>query len=294
MKKFLRNTFFFIVAIFLILTTIAAISLYSLRKSNFYKPSFISNVEQNTFDYIILGSSTGLTTLNTSQIDSITGFTGINLSIDDTSMSSHYLMLEHFIAENKEVKTCVLSINYGDINNANPDLSGNDYRFLPYVSREYVSSYYNSLSKNKDNPLALATNAPFVGVGYYNAEILFPSLISLLKPNKRNRFDERGNYVYPNSKEIKDKKRITSTIRAANPYFKKIQDVCKENSIKLIVYHPPMYNNTVIFNDCTMPFINHSNILKEKPFFYDYTHVNGLGRKKASTIFSESLKQFIP
>ena len=110
MKAFLKCIGVIILMAFIATWVMSYGSLYVLRRSSFYKPSFLVNgLDENKLDYIVIGASTGLTTLNTVQIDSITGLTGINLSMDDTGIASHYLMLEHFLNEGKTTEICVLA-----------------------------------------------------------------------------------------------------------------------------------------------------------------------------------------
>ena len=182
MKRFIKNILRYALAAFVLLQVIGFASLYALRTSSFYKPSFVVNsISETEFDYVILGSSTGLTTLNSSQIDDLTGLRGLNISIDDTSMSSHYLMLEHFLESEKSTRQLLLAISPGDIGNDQPKLSGNDYRFLPFISNDYVQEYYASFSSKEAQISAVSKYFPFMGVGYYNAELFYPSIVSVFQ-----------------------------------------------------------------------------------------------------------------
>ncbi|MGB4775135.1 MAG: hypothetical protein WBP45_08185, partial [Daejeonella sp.] len=134
MKRFLIKITIYALAICTTLNTTAFISLYFLRRSNFYKPQFIVNgISESELDYVVLGSSTGLTSLDTKLIDSITNKIGLNISIDDSGLASHYLMLQHFYEKNKTTKCLVLVITPWDISTPNPRLGNNDHRFLPNI-----------------------------------------------------------------------------------------------------------------------------------------------------------------
>ena len=156
MKLFLKkiSTLFFV---FIVLAMIMSFgSLYILRQSSFYKSSFLVNqVPQDNFDYVILGASDGLTTLNTKVVDSILSIEGLNLSMDDTSLSSHYLMLQHFLAEGKQTNYCVLVASALGFDTNPKALSNNDYRFLMYNNRPYVSDYFRQFS-DRDAKIYLA------------------------------------------------------------------------------------------------------------------------------------------
>jgi hypothetical protein len=289
MKLFFKYIVGFLVLVFLMANIISAGSLYVLSKSDFYKPSFLVNsVDETKFDYIILGASTGLTTLNTGVIDSITGLKGINLAIDDTGMANHYLMLQHFLAEGKQTNICVLVSSIEGYNENQEYIGDNDYRFLPFIKRPYVQDYFSSLKpKSTINTLKQSKWMPFLGVSYYNTELFFPSLLAAVKPANRNRFDSHGNYAYPNRKVKFDNiKKKSFKINFSSNYLKKLQKLCNANNIKLVYYFSPLRTKSLLFNQDIKNSINHSNIFKDDTYFYDDIHVNVKGNKKASLLFS--------
>ncbi len=283
MQKFILHTLKYILFILIVLNVASALSLWVHRKSAYYKPSYlVSQVEQDDFDYIILGSSTGLTTLNSIQIDTITRLSGINLSMDDSSLSSHYLMLSHFLNLGKTTRKVVLSISEGDLENENPKLSGNDYRFLPWISKPYVRTYYASFSGKKAQGLAMSRYLPIWGISQYNSVLFFPSLQAILQPQKRNRFDRYGNYVYPNSGGVNTISEKETHIQINNPFFNKLKALCDDHQIELILYQPPVANKNVLTINTDLEWINHSKLLNDSKLFYDNAHVNAEGRFIAS------------
>jgi|TARA_R110000850_G_scaffold275701_1_gene415554 hypothetical protein len=290
MKKGLKQFIFYACVTLVIANGLAWGILYIHTKAAFYKPAFLTNqVLDSRFDYIILGSSIGLTTLNTFVIDSISQRKGINLSMDDTGLASQYLMLQHFLAENKETDYVILVLNSWEVMNTSGELSDNDYRFLPFVSRDYVYEHFVSLEEGFP-VLSGSKYLPFLGVGYYNTELVAPSVASLFNTTKRNRFDERGNYVYPTSGTPPEKKFSEITLQFRNPYLDKIQSLCEAHEITIILYQPPSYK-TEVLNVNTQGYINHSSLLKDKMFFYDAMHVNAKGREAASIEFAEEFKR---
>lgn len=293
MKRFIKYIGLLVIGVLILVNLISAFSLYMLRQGSFYKPTFLMNkVKTNAFDYVVLGASTGLTTLDTKIIDSISGKNGINLAIDDTGLSNHYLMLKHFIASGKTTKYCVVVPVVDAIDNVINYQGDNDYRFLMYVQKDYVSDYYNNLlPKRGFNVLKNSKWMPFLGVSYYNSELFFPSLVSIMNPNKRNRFDEKGNYTYPTSSlalGIIDKKE--KYIGFKNAYLNKIEDLCYANNVKVIYYLTPDRTRTVVHDKINQAIVNHSNIFENNLYFYDDIHVNKLGNRKASELFAIELK----
>lgn len=274
---------------FLILNGIAFLSLFLLRKSNFYKPQFLENgVVEKDFDYVILGSSTGLTTLDTKLIDSITGKKGLNISLDDSGLPSHYLMLQHFYALQKKTKCLVLAITTWDMAVTNPVLNENDYRFLPDVNEKYIFEYYKKLELSNFKVLSFSKYFPIIGVAYYNTELFYPSIVAAFQPENRNRFDDKGNYSYPAFGGPKAKVYETKNLEIKNPYFIKIKQFCLDNNIKLILYQSPVFKTKVITND-NQYLVNHSDLLKDSTLFYDNIHVNSKGRSICSERFASYL-----
>lgn len=277
-------------------TALSCGSLWCLRQSSFYKPTFLANnIQETKFDYVILGASNGLTTLNTKVIDSMLSSEGINLSMDDTGVSSQYLMLQHFLAVGKQTKFCILASSPSSFDLGRHEVNDNDYRFLMYSNQPYVSEYYKQFSGNRANILYYSKWMPVLGVSYYNAELFYPSLLSVLDSKKRNRFDEKGNYTYPisdNTDEI-----MTDfedmPIHFSNDFIKKIKTLCDKNGIKLICYISPIKTKKAITNLADYSVINHSNALTNSKYFYDEIHVNSLGRQASSINFANVFKEII-
>ena len=98
MKLFILKIVKYVTVIILMANILGWTGDLILRKSSFFKPSFLLNnyKQGEQFDYFILGSSRGLTTLDSKQIDSSLSTKGINLSMDDTDLKTHLLMLNHF------------------------------------------------------------------------------------------------------------------------------------------------------------------------------------------------------
>ncbi|WP_053977517.1 hypothetical protein [Mangrovimonas xylaniphaga] len=296
MTAFLKRIGIIVLGIFGVSMLVSMGSLWALREGDFYKPSFLVNgVSTSDFDYIVLGASTGLTTLNTKVIDSVLHIEGINLSMDDTSISSQYLMLEHFLASGKHADICVLASSASSYDAISIHISDNDYRFLPYVSRGYISDYYASFSGTAAGVSGLSKWLPMAGVGYYNAELFYPSLISLVAPQHRNRFDSKGNYTYPVGSGAS--KRILSrhpkTIYFKNTYLAKIKALCDSHDIQLVCYVSPLEQQEAILEQTSYDVINHSTLLKDSRYFYDAIHVNTLGRHVASLQFSEDFRSYV-
>jgi hypothetical protein len=289
MRHFLRQ-FGFLLLTFVGLSTLMSFGcLWQLRQSSFYKPSFLVNsVKENNFDYIVLGASTGLTTLNTKVIDSVLDTKGLNLAMDDTSMPSHYLMLQHFIAEGKKTKYVIIAPSNLNFDSEKAQFSDNDYRFLMYVNRPYVYDYYKQFDIKESHLLKGSKWLPMLGVSYYNAELFYPSLVTMTNPERRNRFDNEGNYSYPMTSfnESYVKERNVSSLILNNLFLEKIKVLCEQHQIQLICYVSPMATKTIQVNSSAYHIVNHSDLLLDSSYFYDDIHVNVFGQKTSSISFA--------
>lgn len=289
MKQFFKNVLVVSIVSAALASIVSYGSLYALRQSAFYKPSFLANhVSQDQFDYIILGSSTGLTTLHTKAIDSIIGTTGLNLAIDDTGLSSQYIMLQHFIAQGKKAKYCILAPSASSFDVNYQDVSDNDYRFMPFVNEPYVHDYYKRYNSRRAGLLSGSKWVPLLGMSYYNTELFYPSLLSVFNSEKRNRFDDKGNYTYPVTQRPAET--ITTTtelkIEFKNTDIENIRALCELNDMKLICYFSPMQKKEVVTQNLEYKIINHSNLLDNTMYFYDAIHVNHKGREISSASFA--------
>jgi hypothetical protein len=288
MKQFLKSIGLYGLISFLFFNGIAFLCLFILGKSNFYKPCFVKNRKNsNSFDYVVLGSSTGLTTLDTKLIDSLSGKKGLNISMDDSSLNTQYLMLQHFLNSEKKTKCLVLAVTPWDLENNSPKLNNNDYRFLPFINEDYVYEYYLSMESDLFKPLAYSKYIPLIGMSYYNTELFYPSILAAVNSKKRNRFDDLGNYSYPSYGSPNKINNEVINLELNNPYFSKISKLCEFHNIRLVSYISPIYKTKVNVDGIMIELVNHSSFITDKKMFYDNIHVNKIGRRVCSKEFAK-------
>jgi hypothetical protein len=292
MKKFLIKIGVYGFLSFLLLNLIAYVALFFLGKSQLYKPQFLKNgIAEQHFDYIVLGSSTGLTTLNTKTIDSVMNWNGLNLSMDDSSLNSHVLMLEYFLSMGKKTEKVILCVTPWDLQNANNKLNDNDYRFLTEISNPVIYEHYSTFDNEGLSVLKYSKYVPILGMSYYNNELFYPALFTVIQPKKRNRFDEKGNFTYPNSRRgVEERKLSYERVTIKNPAFNSMRKLCQKNNIELLVYQSPLFRQSVEFLNFKGKIINHSAILPDY-LFYDPIHVTTVGRSFCTLAFCKDLKQ---
>lgn len=301
MRRFIFQLTKYALVIFVISNLIAFGAQLSLQHSSMYKASFLVNNFQpeKQFDYFITGSSRGLTSIGSQEIDENLGTYGINLSQDDTGLPSHILMAEHFFESGYKSKYCVLAIDEAHFNSSILELNDNDYRMAPFINRTYIYDYFKEMEHGFIRPLTLSRYFPVFAYGYYNTELFFPSLLSLVKPSYRHRFDEKGDYTYPETNILTkqseyDGNKEVEEVRITNSLISDFREYLKKQDCELILYIAPYSDLEItVLNSVEMDLINHSSLLSDPSLFFDPIHVNSKGKKVASEKFAEEFGRII-
>lgn len=296
MKRFLLKLSIYGTVFLLLANSIGWIGDRALKKSNFFKPSFLVNnfKVEDKLDYIILGSSRGLTTLNSIKIDKELDLNGINLSMDDTDLKTHLLMLKHFFNNGFKSEYCILTLDYSNFKKTQLKLGDNDYKFSPFIQENHVKEHFKAYETLALKPNYNSRFLPFIKYSYYNLQIVPASLISLIFPNKRHRFDEKGNYAYPVTQltRFDTLKPSVQTAKIVNPLVDEVRKICEQNNSKLIIYIAPYQKLSIKLNAST-DVVNHSGLTTSQEFFYDNQHVNSKGREFANQQFIKDVKKIL-
>ncbi|MEB2777535.1 hypothetical protein SYJ56_19625 [Algoriphagus sp. D3-2-R+10] len=296
MKKFSSRILGYLTFLFILGNLVAFILQFFLSQSFFYKQNFIVNYLPNgsNFNYIIAGSSRGLTTLNTVEIDKELDLNGFNISLDDTGLPSQFVMIKHYFESGNTADYCVLTLDLGHMEESAQKINDNDYRFVSYSNRDYVWEYFKKYETGIIKPLTLSKFFPVIAFSYYNIELLWPAVLSIFKPKYHYRFDLNGNYSYPDlelPEQDSNFKWESIDKKIKNPILKEIELYLKRNNSKLVIYIAPYYGTKInIKNSEEFQVINHSASLPTSNYFFDYDHVNNAGKSKATELFIKSFK----
>lgn len=294
MKKFLLKFSIYFIILFLTVNAISLFSLLAHRRSSMFKPSFLVNNfnPADTYDYIILGGSTGLCTLNSNIIDSVCNSNGLNLSEDDTGAGSYLLMLQFFLSKGYNTKAVILTCDPGRVNGHSKGFSTNDYRMLPFINNDVVYDYFVQREQKGVPFRSLSKYIPMLSIAYYNQELFFSSVDAFLNKNKRHRFDSKGNFQYPKKSPFNGNsiQFTIDTLHFTNPDVLKIDSICASKEITLIYYLNPVYNMASTFFDSTRIIVNHRDLLKTDEYFYDRVHTIKNGAVLASNKFAEFME----
>jgi hypothetical protein len=247
-----------------------------------------------TLDYVVIGSSRGLTTLNTNKIDSALGITGFNASTDGGGIATNWLMLKHLIHCNVKFKYCILVLDDMGIEDNTYQFSKNTYRFIPFFNYDHIQNEINKFEDCREK-FNFRASRFYPGFSVFeNNKVILPTAIkSLFNPDQRNRFDKKGNYIYPvNNKLDKMYENDTISYRKYGHVYHEFEKLCKKNNIKLITYIAPLQDYHLNVPPKSH-LINHSSLFNNSKYFYDHLHVNSIGRDKATYSFILNFKQIL-
>ncbi len=259
-----------------------------IKRSNLFKSTFVYNeLKDKTLDYVIIGSSRGLTTLNSKLIDSLTGMSGFNASTDGGGIATNILMLQHLIHNNVKFKYLVFTLDAIGIADNTYQFSKNTYRFVPFCNETYIQETMAKFEDCKEKSNFRASRFfPGFTVFENNKTLLSGAVKALINPKIRNRYDEKGNYTYPLGSPLDKFITFDTTVftRFGNVYDD-LQKICTENNIELVTYIAPI-EGQFLKVPYTKNLINHSDLLNNSKFFADGLHVNPIGRQMATTEFA--------
>jgi hypothetical protein len=266
-----------------------------IKKSNTIKTTYVfNNLTNVTLDYVVIGSSRGLTTLNTNKIDSVLSIEGFNASLDGAGIATNWLMLNHLIHCNVKFKYCIFVLDEMGIEDNIYQFSKNTYRFIPFFNYDHIQ---NEISKFEDcrEKFNFRASRFYPGFSVFeNNKIILPTAIkSLINPTQRNKFDEKGNYIYPLINSTSETY-LNDTITYINygQVYQGFVNLCEKNNIEFITYIAPLQGKHL-----SVPYkshlINHSSLFNNSKYFYDHLHVNSIGRDKATDSFILNFKKIL-
>jgi len=274
---------------FVLLEVASILLLYSFQNTNFYKTTYAYRNQGSKFDFAILGSSRPLTSINTLVLGDSLEKRGFNFSLDDSHIGTHELMLKHLLANKISFDT--LFLVYETENLTVAKMSSNDYRFLPFINADYVKNYFSD--KPEASLLQNSYYFPFLGLGYYNTELLFPCFFGTVRRSFSYNFDHVGDFSYPTkNKQIEGISEKTMDLNFDNQQLNNIYEICRNESIKLIVVITPSYKTKYLLKGQYTKFnvINLSGSLPESNYYFDQLHLNGRGKEKLTNYLVNHLR----
>jgi len=237
-KKFIIRFFVFLL---LVVAISYPISFYiSTHFHTFNKQSWILKLENNTYDYAIIGSSRATNMIDVNIIDSICNSEGINLGTSGSSYVENYLILNHFL-ETNTIRKLLLNIDEFSLN-AGESVRGYSfhyYEFLPLFSKvQYKKIYKDNMPKWKYYLWDILPISKYIE--YNNNFNLSSQDYGLLNQNKGSEL--RNDKLEMN--ELAYKKRHTIINTKDVKYLNLILKLCSDKKIEVIFITTPIFSKT--------------------------------------------------
>lgn len=303
-----------IVIILLYIFDFAFSSIFSRDK--YYKSSWVLNKKNESYDVAFLGNSRVYTQLSTDSLSKKLGKKCINIGVDGTNIMHHALLLELFFKQNNKIKYLVYNIDPWSLS-FNLNEPKRTWILLNEINDSSVYSEYKSVFGYRTY---LWRYFPFWKFTEYNSRLgLLAAVNSKLNLLEQEYNIKNGDYLKPNNMVV-DTHKLNSManisdnfkVNNQNLYFlEKMIALCKSKNVKLIMITAPILNIqqqitkktdlitnkylSPIFDKTQTPYLDFTHLDIGLAFhnFYDYHHLNNLGKTKYNSILAEELqKQF--
>lgn len=282
----------------------------------YYKSSWVLNKKNESYDVAFLGNSRIYTQLYTDTLSKKLGKKCINLGVDGTNIMHHELLLDLFLKNNNKIKYLVYNIDPWSLS-FNLNDPKRTWILLNEINDSAVFSEYASVFGYRTY---LWRYFPFWKFTEYNSRLgLVAAINSKFNLIKQEYHIQNGDYLKPNNYivdthkmnrmgDIPDKFKVNTQ----NLYYlNKMIALCKSRNVKLLLITAPILDLqkqvtkktdpitqqylTPIFDTNHIPYLDftHLDIGLDYHNFYDYHHLNSLGKTKYNSILAEELlKQF--
>ncbi len=296
MKQFLISLFLF----FIIFLIIDKVSWYFInRTADKEYDKRLETVVQGNFekDIIILGSSRGANNILACQLGSEIGLEVYNLSYKGASILFQEFILKTYLKFNKKPKKILLFLDHKFTLKSDETLKYRYDRLFPISKYNYINDQLIERGKR-------SYGSKFIGFLRINRKDFF---LKKKEPNKNQILTNCGSMPHTsrNNKTLKYNEVITpyniadeqqEKIRA----LKKIQMLCKDNSIELFYVFSPSFSsfnfgfykrfkNLVSSEKNIIVYDTLNPIYKNKDYFYDVSHLHIQGAK----IFTTEISTFM-
>lgn len=235
--------------------------------------------DKSNFDYVILGSSRSLHTINPVQIDTQIGKNGINLGSPANGPFEIRLMFEEFI-KHAQAKKVFIQVDYR--NSEVPDPLGR-VGWMPYITDDAI---YNSF-KHYEGDYHLYKYLPYYRFLKFDPKIGLRNVVLSLG-GKGKTISEFNGFI-PIDHQIKDVKKLDPNYPTApNQHLIAIQEKAQELGMEVHFFTAPIFNNSFDFgpfNSYLHDYKDLSNRLTNPAYFADNTHCNQEGAVAFTDIF---------
>lgn len=285
-----------------------------IPKNSDVMPYWAINKDE-TFDYLILGSSRSLSGVNPLIMEKniINYNNGLNSSLDGTNYPEQYVVLKLILEKNK-INNLILLTDVYSFDDSFFSTPFHPYTYFPFIGKyQYVDSVLFDFYKQKTlywRYIPFYKYADYnnqIGIKQFIASVFFNDNGALLN-EKKGYFSNHGiiSQELINSIEKYYPKKNITIGEKNNYYFEKIIETCLGNHINIIFINVPeyymVYQQQINRNEIIQHIIKYSekykvpfyNIEKDEfckniDNFWNFTHLNAKGAEK----FTEMMSIFI-
>lgn len=284
MKYFCKHILFLLVT--LILASFFLDYLYTSVYCNF-KPrskfSYIVSLKPKKIDYVFLGSSRVANTIDADLVENISKKSAINLGIEGADLNDNLLELKLLVSRNVKIGTLYLQVDH--FFESNTDLFVAKAEALPFLRDSTVSSHF----KECEFDYYINYYVPFYRYIENSPKIGFRELL-LVFLEKESKTNFENGFMPKFGKNNGKIEVLPTTISKNNNSLEKIEKICKQNNIKLVLFCAPFCSNTKNLDyikklkKIQPNLIDYSQVINDSLFF-DGGHLNNEGAKLFTTKF---------
>jgi hypothetical protein len=305
MKRFVKRTGLFCLAVLLVLGILDVFVSYGLRKSNsntFNNLNKVFNGEINA-DLVVNGSSKALVHFSPKILDSVMEINSYNLALDGTEFMVQKTQYDIYLKNNTKPKYVIQTVSSGSLVK-NTEIR-NQVQFAPYLNVDEI----NEMAKKYDGFKWYDYYVPFVRYTGEFEQIVDGSFsafnVHLKQSSKYKGYLEKQaewDSSFANVMEINPNGISWTFDSASIKLFRDFLEESRAKDITVFLVYPPTYhefhsylNNRQeilsfykkIAEEYAIPFMDYSNcfLSQDKSYFYNSQHLN----KKGAELFSQQV-----
>lgn len=291
MKKFLKYLLLIIFLFISLLFLLDSIYTYAYKHGTpRNKVSYLMQSENDTIDYIFIGSSRVDNTINAKIISDITGKSAINLGFQSAKLEDYYLILKLIEERNIKSERIFIQVDYVYNLDGNSELLRSE--IMPFLNDPVISEHL----KQKDPDYFKLKNIPFYRYLKYDYKIGFREFFNSVIHNNNKINLENGFFPKYGHSGEKLTSSLPKTIAEENSNLTKIDSFAAKHDLSIIYFMAPFCPNTKNLdyskklNEKLNFFLDYSNIFpNNENYFYNCSHLNNLG----ASVFSKLIAQDI-
>jgi hypothetical protein len=297
---------------FVIWNVCAIIGLRLARKSTSDKALWVLNQRNQSYDFIVAGSSRAATMIDVPILEDILAKKGLNIGYEGGAAVDQYLFSHLFLKSNK-TKLFILQIDEFLFDN----------RFLSYPFHDFIFALFSddanvleALQETRPAEWRLWRYCPGYLFSSFNMQYIsfaayalkkqifspnVPEIYNLLKGYKYDvNFDEGFYMPKKNTLEVQDINR---------KYFLKMVRMLQDMGIPLVLVRAPIYDEAFTIMDSSpyeafihsfaqnagvhyLDYAKDSTLSKDKSYFNNYAHMNKKGIREFTNRLGNDLKTF--